>query len=253
MKRTFLPIFIFLLHHFSSYSQDLQSISLQQSQYAQESYSPFEDLFYWLASEITYGILIETSFERDTPMHDAQLSPYPYFTSKDGNYNYEGEYVPVRLELQTSLLLDKNKQFTGSLSGKFRFLQRLDVSASYTKLRQHQLDNSYFLNQTELLLNYHRIRTRPFDFWYGLGVIFTDSPTNSSGFLWGLGAELFLKKPISIEANIKWSYFDTTTLRKTHFSLNYFIDHWRLQGGLEYYKFLDQRINTFRLGLRYYF
>jgi len=254
MKKRYLTlIFLFLLVNFS-FGQNLKfEQTLNQSSRIHIAYNPIEDFFFWLASEITYGILIESSFERDTPMHDAQLSPYPYFTPKDGNYNYEGKYTLVRLEMQSNLLLDKNQKFTGNISGKLRFLQRFDVAVSHTQLNQQDLTNSYFLTQTAVMLNYHRIRTRQFDFWYGLGVMFTESRYNSSGLQWELGAELFLQKQFSVNTEIYRSYFDTTTLQKTNVTLNYFISRWRLQGGIQNFNFLNQQINTVNLGLKYYF
>jgi len=215
--------------------------------------NPLKDFFYWIFTEITYGIFIESFLEHDTPMHDASLTPYPYFNAGEGNYTYEKKAVPFRFEIAVNEAMDYQHSFFSNIRGKFRFGKRLEIAGFYTKLPQHTTPQNFFLTQTGFMLNYHRIRTKRFDMWYGFGMMFSDAPTHSSGFAFNVGGEWFLHKDFSVDASIKWANFDPETIRNTRINLNYFVGHWRLQTGLQYYKFMSERRSSIAFGLKYYF
>jgi len=249
------PLLILLLFTgLSQYGQSslLRTGSTSSSSYQETRYyNPAEELLYWIISEITYGILIESFLEKDTPMHDASLTPYPYFSENEGNYTYDGESVPFRVEAVSTLMFDNRQHLTGSFSAKLRFAKRLDIRAGYIHLLpdKHTLE----VSQTDFVLDYHRIRTRRLDFWYGLGVVFSKYTEDNTGLVLNLGSELFLGRKLSAEALIKWDFYEQGTHRHTNFQLNYFLGHWRLHAGIHNYKYLFSRSSALQLGLKYYF
>ena len=218
----------------------------------QTGYNPLIDIFGWFVSEITYGILVESFLEKDTPMHDAGLTPYPYFYNREGNYTYDKDAVPFRLEVNSSYHLAPKQKYFGNVDANLRLLKRVSIQLGYVKLPQTTSSTDY-LAQTEISFSYHRIRTRRFDLWYGLGAMFADNPTNHNAISFHIGAELFLPKNISMEWQSHLAYFDPVTIKNYQIQVNYFISHWRLTAGLKNYRYPDTRINSIGLGLKYYF
>ncbi len=51
------------------------------------------------------------------------------------------------------------------------------------------------------MAKYNRVRTERFNAWWGLGTAYVDGDVNELGFTYGLGAELFFIKPLSVESN----------------------------------------------------
>ncbi len=218
-----------------------------------ENYNPLTDIVYWFFSEITYGILFETYWERNTPMHHAALTPYPYFDKNEGNYTYQNESVPFRLEISGNIAFDQQQYFFGHWQAQLRLAKRLDFTGSFVHLPQRIPDNRYFLSQTGFVLNYHRIRTKKFDLWYGIGIMFSEAPNNTGGFVYDIGTELFFGNQISVDGLIKWSYFEPVTIRNSQFNINYFSGHWRFQTGINNYKLVSQYRNSLHIGIKYYF
>ncbi len=213
-----------------------------------DAYNPFAELLYYVVESITYGILFETYWEKDTPMHDAQITPYPYFSPKDGNYNYDGEFVPFRLEAETNILTDFKGHLTGDFQAKLRFLKRLDVAASYSNL--HQFLSGSYASQTYFLLQYHRIRTKGLDVWYGGGAMIANDEARPAV---SLGGELFLGNNTAFSAKAKWGFFNENITRDVRYQFNYFVSRWRLSAGLRGINLPEQHTNTFFVGARYYF
>ena len=249
MKTAFLAILLFVSVQ-NSWAQQTIPSSYRQS--AQTGYNPLVDILGWFASEITYGILVESFLEKDTPMHNAGLTPYPYFYNREGNYTYDHDAVPFRLEANSSLYITPKQKYFGNVAADLRLLKRFSIQLAYVKLPRLTTSADY-LSQTDISFSYHRIRTRRFDLWYGLGAMFTDNPSNHNGLTYHIGAELFLPEHVSVEGQAHWAYFDPVIIKNYQVQVNYFISHWRLTAGLKNYRYPDTRINSIGLGLKYYF
>jgi len=246
--KNFLAFILFILFVENSLAQQKPS-AFQQDE--PERYNPVTDILGWFVAEITYGILIESFLEKNTPMHDAGLSPHPYFYRREGNYTYDKKSVPFRLEANTSFHLAPAKKQFGFVAANLRFLKRFSAQISYVKLPGDTGLN--YVSQTDISFSYHRIRTRRFDLWYGLGAMFSENPSNHNGLSYHIGAELFLPERLSIEGQAHWAYFDPVTIKNYQVQLNYFLYHWRFSAGIKNYRFPDNRINSIGFGLKYYF
>ena len=249
MKPIFFSIILFISVQ-SGWSQQSLPQSYRQSE--ADNYNPLTDILGWFVSEITYGILVESFFEKDTPMHDAGLTPYPYFYNREGNYTYDKDAVPFRLEVNSSYHLAPKQKYFWNADANLRLLKRFSIQLAYVKLPQTTGSTEY-LSQTDISFSYHRIRTRRFDLWYGLGAMFSDNPSNHNGVSYHIGAELFLPEHLSVEGQAHWAYFDPVIIKNYQVQVNYFISHWRLTAGLKNYRYPDNRINSIGLGLKYYF
>ncbi len=228
-----------------------QNHKLQQKQQETGCYNPLRDIVGWFLAEITYGILIESFLEKDTPMHNAGITPYPYFYNNEGNYTYNRKPVPFRMEIHADGHLTPVKDYFGSTGFKLRFLKRASIQIDYVKL-PGSLRNDY-LSQTDISFSYHRIRTRRFDLWYGLGTMFAENPTNHNALTYHIGSELFIRNHLSVEGQAHWAYFNPVTIKNYQIQLNYFLSHWRFAVSLKKFRFPGNRINSAGLGIKYNF
>jgi len=243
---------LFLSISFLSFSQNQVVYSTMQQSH-DGGFNPLQDIVAWFVSEITYGILIESFLEKDTPMHDAELTPYPFFNPGEGDYTYDKEHTSFRVEAFGSMITDIHKNITGEIGGRIRFLKRMSVDLSYTHLSGIPELSGDFHSQTRLMFNYYRIRTRQFELWYGLGALFSENKKYNPAVNFNVGAELFLPPKISVSGQGDWGYFEQGVVKNYQLQLNYHISRWRLYAGLKNYRITGYHLNTLQAGLKYYF
>lgn len=211
----------------------------------------FSDILGWFIIQISYGIFVESFLEKDSPMHNASITPYPYFNENEGNYTYDKASVPFRLEINTSGHLAPKEIYFGNVNVNLRFLKRASLQVDYVKLPGAL--NGDYLSQTDISFSYHRIRTKQFDLWYGLGGLISENPTKHPAFSYHIGSELFIRHQLSVEAQGHWAYFNPVTINNYQVQLNYFLSHWRFNAGIKNYRYPDNRINSIGFGVKYYF
>lgn len=248
MKKLFLiPLMFFLV--LNGQAQQIHTKNYEQTEVNNNNI--FSDILGWFIAEITYGILVESFLEKDTPMHNAGITPYPYFYNNEGNYTYENDPVPFRVEASSNGFMAPGKKFFGNANLELHFLKRASLQIDYVKLPG--TPRSDYLSQTDISFSYHRIRTRRFDLWYGLGAMFAENPTNHNALTYHIGSELFIRNYLSVEGQAHWAYFDPVTIKNYQVQLNYFLSHWRFTAGIKNYRYPDNRINSIGLGIKYYF
>lgn len=199
-----------------------------------------------------YGILVEMPFERDSPSGSAILTKRPYFNSNRGNYSYNwNDYSAVARTTVLSKYIFENTQLDGHhLNVDIRFHNRLALELDYLQLWENNPNFGYeTLAIYTALIKYHRIRTRQFDGWWGLGTSYVDGNVDDFGFSLGFGAEIFLGKPISIETNYNQIFINNSSINKFNVSLNYYMRQFKLNGGYQSLKIGDQRFKTPTIGL----
>ncbi|TWO33729.1 hypothetical protein E1J38_002855 [Seonamhaeicola sediminis] len=199
-----------------------------------------------------YGILVEMPFERDSPSSSAILTKHPYLNSNKGNYSYEwNDYSAVGRTTISSRYVFENTQLNGNhVNVDIRFYNRLALELDYLQLWENNPNFGYqTLAIYTALIKYHRIRTKQFDGWWGLGASYVDGNVDDFGFSLGLGAELFLGKPISIEANYNQTFINNNAINKFTALMNYYNRPFKLSGGYQSLKIGDQIFSTPTIGL----
>ena len=218
------------------------------------SFHPFQDLFVQIMWNITYGIAIETIFEKESKMHRAAISKYPYIENKIGNYSYTDNLsVLYRFSVTDSWLRESTSLYGNNANLQFRFAKRLDVNLGYLELNEKTNFTTDNFSLFSAMLNYHRIRTQKIDLWYGLGVMHVANNVNKTGFAYGIGAEWFFKKPISLYASINSTVINQENLTKSNVLLKYYHKKTQFIGGYQKFKVTTIDVDTFSLGLGYTF
>lgn len=275
LKKLLLLVFTFLVVSFQSFSQEgklnegkesLKSTSSSTNTTSTSKKSSrrsnnnnddsvfgsfFSEIFIKLFAYTAYGVAIESPFENEGRMHDAEIAHYPYESSSHGNFIYTDSinYNITRFDVYNRFLIENKNLYGTNLGVDFRFLKRFSLEADYLSFieKVNGKRDSFIMFST--LLKYHRIRTQRFDAWFGLGLTHIGSGVNETKFLMGLGGEIFIKKPISLAISHKWATVNSESVNNTKLLLKYHIKNYRIASGYEHYKIGVSKINAFSLGV----
>ncbi len=233
----------------SNNSYDSYDSSDSQDSFLAETFGLFFAEMFLYAS---YYTIVETPVERDYRGSTAAITKYPYRNSNKGNYAYEWteDTQLFRATLSSRFIAENRKLYGNHLNLDTRFFQRAGLEIDYLQLWE---ENTNFGNNSlaiyTALAKYHRVRTERFNAWWGLGAAYVDGQVDEWGFTYGLGAELFFAKPMSVEANFNQTFINDRTVNKFNALLNYHVNRYKLTGGYEHLKIGSQDISTFSAGI----
>ena len=201
---------------------------------------------------LTYYSLFEFPSEVEGRASQASITKYPYYRSKKGNYNYEldDNQSVFRTELVVRYVSESNDLKSLDLNVDLRFEKRIGIVLGYRQLweKNTEFGNDH-LALYSILLNYHRVRTEPFDLWWGIGTSYIDGTVNQFGFTYGIGAELFFAKPLSLGVNFNQTFINSETINKFDILFNYHINRYKATGGFDQLKIGTQKFTSLTLGV----
>ncbi|WP_298310795.1 outer membrane beta-barrel protein [uncultured Aquimarina sp.] len=200
----------------------------------------------------TYYGLIESPTEKEHRASEAFITKYPYHSSNRGNYayNWDGDTNLSRITLTNRFIAENNELYGNHINADFRFLKRVSIEADYLQLWENNTffgDNS--LATFTFLAKYHRVRTEKFNAYWGMGGTYIAGDVEELGFTYGIGAEYFFAKPLSLELNYNQTLINTRSSDKLNLSLNYHIDRFKVTGGYEYLRIGGVGFSTFSVGI----
>ena len=204
----------------------------------------------------SFYAFIESPFEHEHKASKSTITKYPFLNSDKGNYSYEwyeGSGI-FRLTIENRYIFENSKVNGNHFNLDMRFLKRLGLEVDYLQLWE---DNPNFGKNTlaiySVLAKYYRVRTERFDLWWGLGASYVNGEVNELGFTYGVGAEAFLVKPISVSSNFNQTLINNETVNKFGGLLNYHMKQYKVSGGYERIKIGSQRFSTMALGVDFFF
>lgn len=272
-QKLLLVLFIFISHSGLSQSKiekAEESLKKQESSVRYQSHNTEDDnnddenlgetlfketigrLFISIFAYTAYGILIETPFEKDNPSSSAILNKQPYLNSNHGNYSYDwNDNSAIGRTTISSRYIFENSILDGHhLNIDIRFYNKLALELDYLQLWENNPNFGYHtLAIYTALAKYHRIRTKKVDGWWGIGATYVDGNVDDFGFTLGLGVEVFLGKPISLESNFNHTLINQNSLSKFNGLINYYFKRYKLSSGYEYLNIGNQSFSTINLGL----
>ncbi|NQY04680.1 MAG: hypothetical protein HRT68_00375 [Flavobacteriaceae bacterium] len=203
---------------------------------------------------ISYGVLVETPAEYDGDFK-SYLSRAPYLQDKAGDYTYDEEQAKnFRIDVHNAFLLDNANIYGNNLNVKIRPLKRFSLEIDNTFLYEKlPFDGKDELIMTSFMLNYQRLRLKQLTVSWGLGATYIGSGVNKTGFTIGTDAELFVKKPVSIQVGFKNTFINGTSVNKFNVGMKYHRKKFFLGAGYYSYNFAGQHIPTAGIGIGGYF
>ena len=200
---------------------------------------------------VTYEALIESKYEYEGRMHDAEIAAYPYKKATHGNFIYTDSinYSLARLDISNNFVIENNRLYGNNLNLDFRFLKRMGLEVDYLQLFEKVNKNVQSFSLFSAMLNYHRIRTQKLDVWFGVGAMHVGNNVNKKGFAYGVGGEWFVGKPISILGTYKASTINNRTVSKSKILMKYHINKYHISSGYEHFTLGVSKVNTFSIGV----
>ena len=208
-------------------------------------------LFVNIFAYSVYGVLIESPFENNSKSTHAILTKQPYLNSNAGNYDYDwNNNSAIGRTTLSSRFIFENPTLKGNhFNIDMRFYNKLALDINYLQLWENNPNFGYqTLAIYSALAKYHRIRTTQLDVWWGLGATYVDGNVDNFGFTYGLGAELFVVNPISIEVNFNQTLINDNTINKLNGLINYYFKCYKLNAGYEHLKIGSQNFSTASIG-----
>lgn len=216
--------------------------------------NPFKSLIATIFWNITYGIVVESIFEKESKMHDASLAKYPFAERKVGNYTYKRENsVLTNFCIENTYLRESKSLFGDNLQAKFRFAKRMDISLDYVVLLEKNTSFTDVFSFYTLTANYHRIRMQQLDVWYGVGLMHVESNVKKSGINFQIGGEWFVKKPFALQATIQSAIINQESITKSEFLLKFYQKRLHFFSGFEKIQFPSVPFHFFAFGLGFNF
>jgi len=140
-----------------------------------------------------------------------QLTAYPYANGPAGNYSTDSvARRPFRVDFEDQVLYGSSRLFGNHMKAKIRPFQYFYIQADYRELFERRIDNtSDRLALMHLNVCYDRVRLERFNLGWNLGVSYVGTEVRKAGFCYGLTADYFGGKRISLAASAKWSKINT--------------------------------------------
>ncbi|MEE9408852.1 MAG: hypothetical protein V3V28_12345 [Polaribacter sp.] len=216
-----------------------------------DTMNPFVSILWGLFAYTAYGILVESPWEMDSRMHNAEISNYAFKEKNYGNFIYTDStnYNITRFDITNNFVIENSNLYGNNFGVNFRFLKRFAVDVDYLYLSENVNGKRDSFSLYSALLKYHRIRTQRFDAWFGLGMMHVGNDVNKTGFGLGVGVEIFIAKPISLDFSHKWTNINNQEVHKTKLLLKYHIKNYQIFSGYEYFKIGVSKIKAFSFGI----
>lgn len=234
---------------------DQQGNSDYKAREDEEKDKTFAEVVFKLMTYATYYTAIGSYQNEDHLYND--LSPYPYFDGKRGNYvGYDSiSQVTDRFRMEAEVNgLYSNKNFFGTHATlKIRPFQYFYLQTDYHELMEKWQNDTEHLSLFHFNINYDRLRLEKFDLGWTVGATYIGNEVHRWGYNFGLQSNYFVGKNFSLTGALKWGWINQTPVNTSKFSLQYHLKKQYITAGYEHLKIGTPHYNYLQLGVGYYF
>lgn len=183
--------------------------------------------------EIIFG------FEGEPRAREIDFAKYPF---EEDDY---GLYLPmedlgmghlVRTNVNFHLLNNADGVTGGFLQAKFSPSSRITIDGNRLELFEKiGFDDERKYSFTNFSFQWNRIRGKRFHFWWDIGISNAARDYDAWGGSFGLGTTIYIKKPISLQATSRWSYFEDgiEAIGFYDVRLQYHLKQFLIYGGMQ--------------------
>lgn len=190
---------------------------------------------------------------------ESNLSPYPYFDNKSGNYikydESDDSNSKMRFDIENHFLYANNAAFGNHLKGKFRPFQYFYLQTDYRELMERDkfAKTTSNLSVFQFNLGYDRLRFEKFNLGWTLGATYMASGINKTGFSYGLHTDVFPLKKVSFNSAMIWSKINGLPVNTFEFRGKYHQKNHFFSMGYENLKIATPSYNYVTFGAGIYF
>jgi hypothetical protein len=204
------------------------------------------DIFFlWYIGKAFKYILVG-NYENENHLKN-DITPYPYYNRKYGNYDDSVSLKRTRLDISDKFLLGSNHVSGNDLQLDFHPCKYLYLKAGYTQLMDYES-----LALMNLDFCYDRIKNPYFDLGWTVGLRYAGSGINKFGPSFGFQTNLFLIKSLSIYANTKWSSINNAPVNQSEAGIKFYKRNFAISAGYLHYKIGGPDYHFVSMGLGIY-
>ncbi len=195
------------------------------------------------------------NYSTEDHLHNC-VSKYPYRSAIDGNYTRVDSNVHkgVRLDIEDHFLYS-NKDLSGNhLKAKLRPFEYFYFQTEMFQLFQYD----HTLNKYENLLLYNldfcydRLRYERFNLGFTMGANYIANDVKKGGFAFGFNTEIFVTKPITLYASVKWSGINANPVNTYELQGKYHIKNFYISAGYQHMRIASPSYRFVAIGLGIY-
>jgi hypothetical protein len=173
-------------------------------------------------------------FDGEPFPNDIDFSPYPYFDDYSGNYlMFEEEGRPIQGQFTAHFQNNENTLSGGFFQLKFSPARFLTLDINHLRLVENRIDDDQkdYLNITNFNVSYNRVRLSKFSYWWGSGLMLLDGNTLYGSPSFTTGMDIFIRKPLSIHANLQLGAPNNTVTTMSQVKLQAHLDRFVISAG----------------------
>lgn len=182
------------------------------------------------------------------------FNPVPYENNSYGEYlklNDKDDYHINLLQVSTYYSSGKYRINGLHIDLEYRFSDLIGITARHNHFHENHFGETENLDLSGLTFNYYRIREEFITAWWSLGISNLANNVNSIGFRYGLGARVFVKKPISVLVTWQQDFIGSGTINESKINVTYHLKKLNVFTGYNHYNLASVKIPSIVIGLRY--
>lgn len=166
----------------------------------------FEGFVTGLAYLTYYSVI--GSYRMEDHLH-SKVTKYPYYNHYSGNYestdSVSDSRIHFRFDVDNKFLYSNRDLIGNHLTCNIRPFQYFYLQGQYHELAEYTTQNKYAnLSLFNLYFCYDRLRFERFNAGWKMGMCYIGNNVNRGGFSFGLDAEAFIIKPVSLYVSKQW-------------------------------------------------
>jgi hypothetical protein len=198
----------------------------------------FEGFVTGLAYVTYYSVI--GSYKLEDHLHSS-ITKYPYYNHYSGNYestdSVSSSKIHFRFDIDNEFLYSNKDLIGNHFKCNIRPFQYFYLQGQYHQLTEHTTNNKYAnLSLFNVYLCYDRLRFEKFNAGWKLGMCYIANNVNAGGFSFGLDAEAFLIKPVSLYVSKQWGGINHVAVNQFETGGKFHLKRYTINLGYEHLK-----------------
>lgn len=169
----------------------------------------------------------------------SNITKYPYYNDHSGNYESTDSAfhskIHFRFDVDDQFLYSNRNLIGNHFKCNIRPFQYFYLQGQYHQLTEHNINNTYSnLSLFNINFCYDRLRFEKFNLGWKLGMCYISNNVNKGGFSFGLDAEAFFIKRISLYVSKQWGSINNVAVNEFEFAGKYHIKRYNIHLGYEH-------------------
>ena len=183
---------------------------------------------------------IAGSYKLEDHLH-SNFTKYPYYNHYSGNYestdSVSHSKIHFRFDINNQFLYSNKDLIGNHLSCNIRPFRYFYLQGQFHQLTEYIANNkNSSLSLYNLYFCYDRLRFEKFNAGFKLGMCYIANDVKAGGFSFGLNAEAFLIKPVSLYVSKQWGGINRVAVNQFEVTGKFHLKRYSFNLGYEHLK-----------------